>query len=79
MGARDRFSRNATTAFGGTVSTPEGYLLGLWLHECRRVFADKLVNYEDKGWLDKALAELMRENFQVDLIRQVSQPGAVSQ
>jgi dynein heavy chain len=71
LGARDRFNRNATAAFGGNVSTPEGYLLALWLHECRRVFADKLVNYEDKGWLDKTLAELMRENFQVDLIRQV--------
>lgn len=49
----------------------QGYLLGLWLHECRRVFCDKLVTYDDKRWVDKTLTELMRENFQADLVRQV--------
>jgi hypothetical protein len=29
------------------VTSPEGYLLGLWMHECQRVFADKLVG---AGW-----------------------------
>jgi len=39
----------------------------------RRVFADKLVSYEDKNWLDKQLFDLMRESFTPDLIRQVRQ------
>ncbi|KAJ9508838.1 hypothetical protein QJQ45_028152, partial [Haematococcus lacustris] len=32
--------------------------------------ADKLVNYDDKNWLDRTLADLMRDHFQQDLIRQ---------
>lgn len=35
LATRDRFNRSAQTAYGGNVTTPEGYLLGLWLHECR--------------------------------------------
>ena len=58
-------------AYGGNCTTPEAYLLGLWLHECRRVFSDKLVNYDDKGWVEKMLTDLLRENFQSDLIKQV--------
>ena len=33
---RSRFNKAAPRAgFGGCVTTPDGYLLGLWLHECR--------------------------------------------
>ncbi len=65
LGARDRFNKQADQPFGGNVTSPEGYLLALWLHECRRVFADKLVSYDDKNWVEKALFDLMKENFQV--------------
>jgi hypothetical protein len=57
--------------FGGAVSSPEGYLLGLWVHECRRVFADKLVNYDDKNWVDKAMSDLCRQEFPPELCKQV--------
>jgi dynein heavy chain, axonemal len=73
LGSRDRFRKGATQQYGGHVTSPDGYLLALWLHECRRVFSDKLVSYDDKNWVDKQLNELMRENFAADLIKQVSQ------
>ena len=57
--------------FGGAVTSPEGYLLALWVHECRRVFADKLVNYDDKGWVDKAISDLCRQEFPPELCKQV--------
>jgi hypothetical protein len=59
--------------FGGSVTSPEGYLLALWVHECRRVFADKLVNYDDKGWVDKAMSDLCRQEFPPELCKQVWQ------
>lgn len=61
----------ALQPFGGAVGSPEGYLLGLWVHECRRVFADKLVAYEDKGWVDKAISDLCRTEFPPELCKQV--------
>lgn len=53
------------------MSSPEGYLLALWVHECRRVFADKLVNYDDKGWVDKAISDLCSQEFPPELCKQV--------
>jgi dynein heavy chain len=53
------------------VTSPEGYLLGLWVHECRRVFADKLVSHEDKSWVDKAISDLCRQEFPPELCKQV--------
>jgi hypothetical protein len=40
----------------------------------RRVFGDKLVSHEDKGWLDKQLADLCKQEFLPDLCRQVDEP-----
>lgn len=40
------------------MTSPEGYLLALWAHECERVFADKLITLEDKGWVEGAVQEL---------------------
>lgn len=57
--------------FGGHVNTPEGYLLALWIHECRRVFSDKLVTYDDKNWVDKTVFDLCKEHFGTDLVKQV--------
>ena len=74
LATRDRFNRSNSEPFGGRISSPEGYLLGLWIHECRRVFSDKLVTYEDKNWVDKTLNDLCRDTFQSDLIKQVDEP-----
>jgi hypothetical protein len=43
------------------VTSPEGYLLALWCHECQRVFADKLVCLEDKAWVGAAVADLAKQ------------------
>lgn len=74
LATRDRFNRSNTEPFGGRVTSPEGYLLALWIHECRRVFSDKLVSYDDKTWLDKTVNDLCKETFQSDLLKQVDEP-----
>eukprot|EP00198_Chlamydomonas_reinhardtii_P012689 XP_001702026.1 flagellar outer dynein arm heavy chain gamma [Chlamydomonas reinhardtii] len=76
LATRDRFNLAAgdSAVFGGNVASPEGYLLGLWIHECRRVFSDKLISYEDKNWVDKAVFDLCRDNFSSDLVKQVEEP-----
>ena len=48
-------------AFAGAGAAGEACLVALWAHECRRVFVDKLVSPEDKGWVEAALGELCRE------------------
>ena len=48
-------------AFGGKATSPEGYLLGLWAHECERVFADKLISKEDKSWVKATIVELCKQ------------------
>lgn len=60
-----------TKPFGAGATSPEGYLLGLWVHECRRVFADKLISHEDKNWVDRAITDLCRQEFPVELCKQV--------
>ncbi|GFR42148.1 hypothetical protein Agub_g3000 [Astrephomene gubernaculifera] len=76
LAARDRFNLlvGDSAVFGGNVNSPEGYLLGLWVHECRRVFSDKLISYDDKNWVDKAIFDLCRDNFSSDLVKQVEEP-----
>jgi len=74
--ADPRFSKAAPRGrYGGAVTSPEGYLLGLWMHECRRVFGDKLVSHEDKGWLDKQLVDLCKQEFPGELCKQVGAQG----
>ena len=72
LASRDRFNVAAGGAqpYGGNVNTPSGYLLALWLHECRRVFCDKLTSYEDKEWVDRTVFELMRESCDGDVVKQ---------
>ncbi|KAI3432720.1 hypothetical protein D9Q98_004263 [Chlorella vulgaris] len=60
--------------YGGRVSSPEGYLLALWAHECQRVFADKLISLEDKGWVASTVAELAKQAFGPSLALQASEP-----
>eukprot|EP00879_Flechtneria_rotunda_P026528 GHRR01028292.1.p1 GENE.GHRR01028292.1~~GHRR01028292.1.p1 ORF type:complete len:1302 (+),score=429.83 GHRR01028292.1:91-3906(+) len=78
LAERDRFSNKLPPGgqkpYGSTVTSPEGYLLGLWVHECRRVFADKLVNTEDRAWVDKTIVDLCRQEFAPELCKQVDEP-----
>ncbi len=39
--------------------TEEKYLLKLWLHESARVFRDRLINDEDRGWFDDQCASIL--------------------
>jgi len=38
------------------VSTPND-LARMWIHECRRVFGDRLINAQDRTWFNEALAD----------------------
>ncbi|DBA69380.1 TPA: Dynein gamma chain, flagellar outer arm [Trebouxia sp. C0005] len=78
LASRDRFMKKSPLGdlppFGGSVTSPEGYLLGLWVHECQRVFSDKMITLEDKAWVDGAIKELCKTNFTPDLTKQVDEP-----
>lgn len=65
LASLDRFQENSPLgsplpAFGGKVTTPSGYLAALWMHECGRVFCDKMITHEDKAWVDGAIRELSK-------------------
>jgi dynein heavy chain len=73
LAERDRFNKACKAPmYGGTVNSPEGYLLALWVHECRRVFADKLIDLQDKAWVDKTINDLCRQEFPAELCKQAS-------
>lgn len=36
------------------------WLVGLWAHECRRVFADKLISPEERIWMDGAIVDVCK-------------------
>jgi dynein heavy chain len=38
-------------------------IVGLWKHECDRVFCDKLTNYKDKEWFAKTMEKLLADQF----------------
>lgn len=42
---------------------PELYTVGLWRHECERVFCDKLVNNKDKDTILNAIHDISIESF----------------
>ena len=79
MASRDRFMLDSPLGsevppFGGSVTTPEGYLLCLWIHECNRVFSDKMTTNEDKKWVKDCINNLCKEHFGGDLVRQIEEP-----
>jgi dynein heavy chain len=49
-------------------------MMRLWKHECERVFQDKLTTYEDKAWVDKAIAALVKDTFGDELSSAVEVP-----
>ena len=49
-----------------SVPNPEVFAK-LWMHECCRVFHDRLINNEDKVWFTKLIAELSTVYFRVRL------------
>jgi len=38
----------------------------LWLNETMRVFSDRLINYDDKGWVEKLASNLLKQKFRYD-------------
>ena len=66
-----RFSKSAAGQYGGHITCPEGYLLGLWMHECRRVFCDKLVTQTDKDWVEDTITGLCQGNVDAKLAAEV--------
>lgn len=42
---------------------PEVFLIGLWKHECERVFVDKLTNNPDKEKVKNYINEITIETF----------------
>ena len=50
------------------VSVPSAEVLAkLWMHECCRVFHDRLINDDDKQWFTKLICELSNVYFRVRL------------
>ena len=45
----------------------ELYLIGLWRHECERVFEDKLINNNDKKVFHDMLDRVTKEKFRDSL------------
>lgn len=42
---------------------PEVFLVGLWRHECERVFADKMITPKDKDTIANYINEMTMDNF----------------
>lgn len=59
MASSEAFQRLETSSQPGQISSA-GYLLGLWQHECHRVFADKMVTPEDKAWVSATISSVSR-------------------
>ena len=53
---------NSCSAVGGMK--PEVFLVGLWRHECERVFVDKMVNQKDKDQILSYIQEISTKHFE---------------
>eukprot|EP00049_Salpingoeca_infusionum_P016632 m.342064 g.342064 ORF g.342064 m.342064 type:complete len:4133 (+) comp16119_c0_seq2:317-12715(+) len=43
------------------------HIFNLFTHECMRVFHDRLINYEDKGFFNAILAEMAHKHFNISI------------
>lgn len=50
-----------------TPSTSVPSYARLWVHENRRVFADRLINDQDREWFDALLARLMESHLKLQM------------
>ena len=48
---------------GDVTTCTTNTLVALWMHECRRVFADKLIIPEEKSWVDYTIQEVAVKYF----------------
>ncbi|CAL8466541.1 g6077 [Coccomyxa elongata] len=69
-----RFDKTASGGFGDDVTTCAGYLAALWVHECGRVFGDKMITKEDGAWVDNAIRDLARQHFPAEVAAQLKRP-----
>lgn len=51
-------------------------LARVWLHESRRVFADRLISYEDKEWFEDLARREAERHFKLDWEGTVGVPGS---
>ena len=50
-----------------TVSVPSADVFTrLWIHECSRVFNDRLINEEDRGFFKELIGDLLKSKFKVN-------------
>jgi len=65
--------RELSRVFQGVLSPPkevitsDALVVGLWKHECERVFCDKLASQTDKDWFDQALGLVLGKFFGEDM------------
>lgn len=50
-------------------------LARVWVHETRRVFADRLISYDDKGWFEDLAKQQGQEHLGLDWDETVGVPG----
>lgn len=50
-------------------------LTRVWVHETRRVFADRLISYEDKSWFEDLAKKQGEEHLGIDWDETVGVPG----
>lgn len=65
--------RDAAKVFQGimqikpkTIKTQDT-MINLWIHECLRVFSDRLVTNEDRSWLKESLVKMLIQCFRKNL------------
>lgn len=43
------------------------HLVRMWIHENQRVFSDRLINNEDRDWLNSQLIEEAKDTFDLQI------------
>lgn len=53
----------SSSSVGVSYIKPEVFLVGLWRHECERVFSDKMINPQDKDTVKNYINDMCAEHF----------------